>query len=131
MADPEPEPEPVPLTYTNAQLRAFKAAKDEELRLTRIGEFVQEIYRGVIDKVSTTLDTSYEYRFGYFPSDSIAIFAFDNMIEIQNALRSLFTDCNVYSYALTTSGQIIDYATAHNGQTPRSTFLEYIVLDWS
>lgn len=117
--------------YTKDQLRAFKAATDDTFRLTRIGEFVQEIYQGVIDKASTTLDTSYEYRFGFFPNDSIAIFAFDNIIDIQNALRSLFTDCNVYSYALTTSGQIIDYATAHNGQTPRNTFLEYIVLDWS
>jgi hypothetical protein len=118
-------------TYTNAQLRALKAAKEEEERISTIRVFVQVIYQGVVEKVSTTLDTKYEYQFGDFPNDLNSSFAFDNMIDIQNALRTLFTDSNIYSYALTTSGQIIDYNTAHNPQTPRNTFLEYIVIDWS
>lgn len=87
-------------TYTKSQLLALKAAKEEESRLTRVGEIVQDIYTEVINKVSGSLDTSFAYKCGYFQNDSIYRFCEDNMQDILNGLRAIFIEANVYTFTI-------------------------------
>ena len=69
-------------------LRSLKRQRDEKMRIQQIDNYVNNIYRSVVNKAETSTDT-------YYRTTQISDFERKHMPEILSNLQSLFPDCRV------------------------------------
>ena len=69
-------------------LRSLKRQRDEKMRIQQIDNYVNNIYRSVVNKAETSTDT-------YYRTTQISDFERKHMPEILHNLKSLFPDCRV------------------------------------
>lgn len=122
-------PTPVSRTY----LQTLKAKKDEEQRLMRIKQTVQNIYSRAINTAGQAMKTSVEYEIG---SERHNPFQLADVKEIIGELETLFPDCSVKytQMAQGRDGKLYDVSTLDDKLRPLlnlNSAKECIVIDWS
>ena len=70
------------------QLRSLKTKRDEKMRIEQLDNYVNNIYRSVVNKAATSTDT-------YYRTTQISDFEKKHMPEILDSLKTLFPDCRV------------------------------------
>ena len=70
------------------QLRSLKTKRDEKMRIEQIDNYVNNIYRSVVNKAEISTDT-------YYRTTQISDFERKHMPEILDSLKTLFPDCRV------------------------------------
>ena len=69
-------------------LRSLKRQRDEKIRIEQIDNYVNNIYRSVVNKAEISTDT-------YYRTTQISDFERKHMPEILDSLKTLFPDCRV------------------------------------
>ena len=69
-------------------LRSLKTKRDEKMRIEQINNYVNSIYRSVVNKAEISTDT-------YYRTTQISDFERKHMPEILDTLKTLFPDCRV------------------------------------
>ena len=114
-----------------------KRIKDEEQRLIRIKQIVQNIYEQALKTAGQTTSNSFEYRIpNTGMSSSSCPFHAANMKEIIGELESLFADCSVKHTQMGQGrdGKLYDISSVDEKLRPLiivNRYVECIVVDWS
>jgi hypothetical protein len=140
--------------YSSKELLQLKAKKDEDNRISKITEFIKNVYKGVIQYAETNSDTKYNYPiprinnninnlYNYNCNQPIDDFYIKNKIEIICNLQHLFPGCNIKYITLE---QILcphdnklynmdNYPNRKNFSpvqlTQYTKKIDYLVIDWS
>lgn len=135
------------------EMRGMKAKKDEELRIKKLNQTIQMIYRNTISVAETSTNTTYSLDIDpqkirqrilpmnyphqqNHPPNSEYQFYKDNMTEILSGLQDLFPGCIVKLAKMCTGndGKRYDISTMDEKMLPfinQQQAFECIVIDWS
>ena len=113
-----------------------KRLKDEEDRLARIKQIVQQIYTQAIRVAENTTNTSFQYEIPNIRNAPYNISIIANMKEIIGELETLFPDCSVKhtQMAQGRDGKLYDLSSIDEKLRPLMNVnrtVEGIVVDWS
>jgi hypothetical protein len=130
--------------FSRNDLQQLKAKKDEQIRISRIDQVVNQIYSNVINLAGTHTIVStghgqnqnYESKYNYQISFPDPKFCENNKDDIINSLKKLFPDCSIDYKMLSrgTDGKMYDITNIDEKMRPfinRQHDQAHIVIDWS
>jgi hypothetical protein len=114
-------------------MHLLKSEADEKIRIQRLNNIIENIYRGAVNTARTSSETSFKQCY------SNNKFYETNMFEIISTLQSLFPDCSVKNTCMIIGkdGKFYDMSKMDEMflnyiRGSRNTMKnEYIVIDWS